>query len=109
MAELMGEAEKGGITQAGLNTAMAKGGTKLQDLQNQLSLATLRQSEYTDKTKESTKVAGQMRIEKLTRQIAEQQASLAKLGNTVISTTAATKALTREEAFAQAVRELGAE
>jgi hypothetical protein len=109
MAELMGAAEKGGMTQADLSTAIGKSGTKLQDLQNQLALATLRQSEYTDKTKESTRVAGQMRIDKLNRQIAEQQAALGKLNNTIVSTASATKALSREEAFAQAVRELGAE
>ena len=51
---------------------------KLGELQNALKVATLRQSEYTDKTKESTRVAGAANIAKLTKDIADLQAQIAK-------------------------------
>jgi hypothetical protein len=61
--------------------AIGKTEQKLFDLRTQLQIATLRQSEFTDKTKESTRVANQARIDKLTRQIEEQEVALVNLAN----------------------------
>jgi len=52
---------------------------RMTDLASQLDIAKLKQSEFTDSTKESTKAANQVRIDKLTRQYVEQEQELAKL------------------------------
>lgn len=62
--------------------AIGKGETKLKKLSDQLTIAELRQSEFTDKTKESTRVAAQIKIDNLTRQYNEQSQALDTLVNT---------------------------
>ncbi len=52
---------------------------RLQDLKNALEIARLKQNEFTDSTKESTRAASAFRIEKLTRQIKEQGGTLVAL------------------------------
>ncbi len=56
--------------------AILKGQNKLTDLATSLNIAQLRMGEFTEKTKQSTRVAAQARIDKLTRQITEQSQAL---------------------------------
>lgn len=58
------------------SAAILKGQNKLTDLGVSLHIAQLRMGEFTEKTKQSTRVAAQARIDKLTRQINEQSQSL---------------------------------
>ena len=58
------------------SAAILKGQNKLTDLGVSLNIAQLRMGEFTEKTKQSTRVAAQARIDKLTRQINEQSQSL---------------------------------
>ena len=56
--------------------AIDKGGESLRKLQEQLQLAQLRQSEFNDKTKESTRLAAKQRIYDLTGKIRDQEAAM---------------------------------
>jgi len=96
--------------------AIGEGTQKLADLRASLRLARIRQSEFTDKTKESTRVSAQMRIDKLTRQIAEQTGKVGKLsaahGTLATATEGTTVELTAEQkqiALLRATLEAGAD
>jgi len=51
----------------------------LKDLENQLALAALKQSEFTETTKESTRVSSQMKIEEITEKIKMQKDAIVEL------------------------------
>ena len=56
--------------------AVAEGQERLFGLQTALKIANLRTKEFTEKTKQSSRVAAQARIDKLTRQITQQSSEL---------------------------------
>lgn len=78
---------KGGVA------SMDKANDKLAKLKDQLQLATLKQSEFTDKTKESTRVQSQMRIDQLTKDITDLEAAMAKGEDRTVTTVTAQKSL----------------
>ena len=59
--------------------AMAQAKIKIGDLQQQIQLAQMRMGEFTDKTKASARAAAEFSLEKLNRELAEQQGELSKL------------------------------
>lgn len=64
---------------ADYGTEIGKTNEKLETLRSQLALAQARQAEFNDKTKESTRLASQQRIDRLTEQIRAQEGALAGL------------------------------
>lgn len=73
----MNEAVLGGAESFRDNSAaIDKAGNKLVDLTARLNIANLKQGEFTEKTKASTRAANAARITKLTRQITEQRGEL---------------------------------
>ncbi len=105
VAELTKASGGGGISQEKLSGEVAKHAGRLQDLQNQLQITTMRQSELTGKAKESARVSAQMKIDKLTGEINQEQQALNKLGQAHVGVTKAVKAMSQQEAFKQAVME----
>lgn len=88
------DAQKGANEQmVGGVKSMKDAETKLFTLKNQLSLATLKQSEWTETTKESTKVQSAMKIDTLTGQISELEAAMALGEERMVTTAGATKSL----------------
>jgi len=78
---------KGGVAN------MDKANDRLAKLKDQLQLATLKQGEFTDKTKESTRVQSQMKIDQLTKDISELEAAMAKGEDRTVTTVTAQKSL----------------
>ena len=66
---------------------------KLDKLRQQLHLTTLKQSEFTDKTRESTRARNEMRISDLTQEIADLEAAMAQGEIRTVQTTGAQKDL----------------
>jgi hypothetical protein len=87
------EQEKGNKVVVGGVDDMAAATTQLDELRKSLSLATIQQSEFTDKTKESSRVAKQMQIDKLTKQITELEAAMALGVKRTITTVDTNKSL----------------
>ena len=81
------ETIKGGVP------SLAKAGSQLDTLRGQLAQATLRQSEFTAKTKASTKAAAESKIHKLTQQITDLEAAMAKGENRTIKVAGSNKTL----------------
>lgn len=61
------------------NTAIEDGTKQLEKLENQLMLAELRQSEFTDSVKESTKISSQLKIDEITEKIKNQTNAIEEL------------------------------
>jgi len=96
----MNAAVAGGTGELIDNSAqIAKTQAKLDDLRASLAIAAQRQAEFTDKTKQSTRMAAQARIDKLTRQINEQESALESL--TAMHGTMATTGAGALETFAK--------
>lgn len=62
--------------------AISSSNEKLQKYRDQLALAKVRQSEFNDKTKESTRLASQQKIDELTKKIQAEESALSKLAAT---------------------------
>lgn len=87
------EQKKANETQIGGVKSMAEAQDKLVRLKDQLIVATLRQSEFNEKTKESTIVQSQMRIDDLTKDIQELESAMAQGEIRTVTTTGAQKSL----------------
>jgi phage-related minor tail protein len=81
------ETIKGGVP------SLAKAGDQLANLRQQLSLASLKQSEFTAKTKASTRAASEAKIHKLTKQITDLEAAMAKGESRTITVAGSNKTL----------------
>ena len=73
--------------------SMEEAQKKLVGLQQKLQVATLRQGEFTEKTKESTRVQSQMRIDTLRQQIQELEVAMAQGEMRTVASTTAQKSL----------------
>lgn len=95
--------------------AIGKENDAISKLEKQLTLAKMRQAEFTDKTKASTRAASEMRIEELTKKLGEHRIELSSLeanqGKVVQSTedlaSSMTKAQQQEALMAQVMKKLG--
>lgn len=72
---------------------MAAATEKLSSLKDQLHLAQMKQGEFTDKTKASTRAASEMRINDLTRKITELTTAMAKGEDRTVKVAGANKTL----------------
>ena len=108
IAELTGDTEDVTDAQSELTDNITKAETNITKWSDQLMIAKLRQTEFTETTKESTRVQAQMKIDELTASLAKEAKELGDLKGITIDTTQAVAGMGREQAFLQAVQEQGA-
>jgi len=109
MQGLMETTSEAGMTQEELDAEIQKTTAHIADLEQQLYLARLQQSEFTDNTKLSTRERKRMQIEDLEAQYAAETARLEELNNTQAVSIAQTQTMSREEAFVTAVMQVARE
>jgi len=105
--ELTGETETYGLTQEQIDAQIADSTARLQELEEALYIARMQQSEFTDNTKLSTRERKRLQIEDLEAQYAAENARLEQLNNTTAVAADSAAAMSREQAFMQAVMEQG--
>lgn len=81
MIEMAAAASGTGQAMIDNSGAISQVSGRIAELESQLAIAIQRQSEFTDKTKQSTRMANQARIDNLTRQIEEQRLALGDLSS----------------------------
>lgn len=107
MKELTKAVGASGISQEKYDKKIVKSTKRITKLKNQLHLMGIKQSEWTEKTKESTKIAHKQRIDEITWQLEQEEIALREVKNMTVGVTGAVEAMTREEAFKIAVLEEG--
>lgn len=101
-AELWAKSQGKAATEVVDNTrAISKENKAIAGLEKQLLLAQKRQSEFSDKTKESTRMAAEFRIEELTNKIWEHRSELERLRSTHGAVSTSTEALIKDMTKAQ--------
>lgn len=102
MVELTGETKAAFASEEDLNRERDTTLDKIGELEGKLKLAAMQQDEFNTKTKDSTKLAKKMQIDKLSTELDDLRKYYQSLDDAVIDTN---KAMDRQAAFLQAVRE----
>jgi len=94
-----------GMTQDDIDEGISDTTKTIEELQDKIYLATLKEQEFTETTSLSRRESSRLKIEAMQKEVEGSEAYLNVLNNM----TAAEEAMSREDAFAQVVMEMGAE